>query len=57
MPKFAVHNIHCPSVEIDENGAMSHDGERRIVLGKPLHDEPFGSFEEAEVWRLERLGK
>jgi len=54
MP-WAAHNIHAPAVQTDPAGTMTLDGKTRIQLPEPLMT--FDSFEEAEEWRMERLGE
>jgi hypothetical protein len=49
---FAVHNIHAPPVEIDENGTYTLNGRDRIPLGEPLFTAD--TMEECEQWRLNR---
>lgn len=49
---YAVHNLHSPPVEIDDQGTMTLDGKTRIPLPSPL--ETFDTMEEALAWQGER---
>lgn len=51
---FAVHNIHSPSVELF-NGGYTHDGVATIKASAPIHEAD--TFEDAEAWRLAKLGE
>ncbi len=54
--KWAVHNLHIPAVEIDNDGTYTLDGVARIKLGEPL--KTFNTKDAAEGWRKEiRDGK
>lgn len=48
MTKWAVHNFHTESVEIDEEGCMRH-GKETIKLPEPLY--VAATREDAEAWR------
>lgn len=52
---WAVHNLHCRAIQIDETGsyAIVDDGPRFNVSPMDKGDGPavFDSFEEAEAWR------
>lgn len=54
MKPWAVHNLAAPAVQTDKSGTMTLDGKTRIKLPEPLMT--FRSFEEAEEWRMARLG-
>lgn len=51
---FAVHSLYAKPVQTDKSGTMTLDGKTRIQLPEPLMT--FRSFEEAEEWRMARLG-
>jgi hypothetical protein len=51
---WAVHNLHAPSVLLVDGG-YTHDGTAIIKAGPPIHE--VESFEEAEAWRVARLGE
>ncbi|WP_260581127.1 hypothetical protein [Sphingopyxis sp. PET50] len=55
MMTFAVHNIHVPAIQIDEQRtyAIAGDGPRFNV--EPLAT--FDTFDEAEEWRGKRLAE
>lgn len=60
MP-FAVHNLHARPIHIDHEGsyAIVDDGPRYSVTPLDAGDGPaiFPTFDEAEAWRLARLGE
>lgn len=61
MSKFAVHNLSTRPIEVDEDHTYSiaPDGPRFYVEPLSMGDGPavFDSFDEAEGWRMRRLGK
>lgn len=58
---WAVMNIHSQSIEVDEDHTYSiaQDGPRFYVEPLSMGDGPavFDSFDEAEGWRMRRLGE
>lgn len=52
---FAIHSIHAPACEIDEQGAMTHDGTHRIKLPPPIF--VADTMDEAEEWRAKACGE
>ncbi|MBN8803613.1 MAG: hypothetical protein J0H81_00595 [Sphingopyxis terrae] len=61
MSKFAVHNLATKPIEVDEDHTYSiaPDGPRFYVEPLSMGDGPavFDSFDEAEGWRMRRLGE
>lgn len=51
---WAVHSLHAPSVEINEQGEMKH-GKDTIPLPEPLFVAE--TRDEAETWRNTRLSQ
>ncbi|MGN6290440.1 MAG: hypothetical protein ACTHNA_14390 [Sphingopyxis terrae] len=58
---FAVHNLAVRAIEVDEDHTYSiaQDGPRFYVEPLSMGDGPavFDSFDEAEGWRMRRLGE
>lgn len=52
MTQFAIHNLHCPPIELID-GRATHDGVAMLMLPEPLF--VADSRDEAEAWRISRL--
>lgn len=53
---FAIHSLHVPARETDDQGRITLNGRDWFNPGDPIH-EPFQTKEDAEQWRADRLGR